>query len=380
MRAVLRRCAWLVTCVSLQAAAADDLLKLAVYDLKVVNAPPQLAVAAQARIADALGKQGYFKVVTAEALRSLLALERQKQLLGCSEAESSCMAEMADALGVQYLVTGAVTAVGAKGKQTYSLDVTLLDVAKARRESSEVMSGASEGELLGQLPAAMVRLTEKIGVAYSGQLDLKVSERGAVVKIDGIAKGSTPLGVSLPVPAGLHRLSVEKEGFISFDDELKVKPKQQLQVDVTLVPSADFARAATSKATGMRVGAVATTVLTAAAAGVFIFAKLRVQQLAGSPTVEADTFEWHKQRLVDGIELENGVDHRLRAESLKGQIQTMLLVSWVALGAGAATAITATVLWVIGDSPGRYRKFLETNPVAFVPTPNGWAVNLSYSF
>src|SRR4051812_28359915 len=99
--------------------ARAELIKLALYDFRAQGAAAPLATVLQGRTADALQRQGFFKVVTSDALRSLLALERQKQLLGCSEGESTCMAEVADALGVQYLVTGTVTALGKKGAETF---------------------------------------------------------------------------------------------------------------------------------------------------------------------------------------------------------------------------------------------------------------------
>src|SRR6185295_5852068 len=45
-------------------------------------------------------------------IAALLGLERQKQLLGCSDEQASCLAELAGALGVDGLLTGSLGKVG----------------------------------------------------------------------------------------------------------------------------------------------------------------------------------------------------------------------------------------------------------------------------
>jgi hypothetical protein len=47
-------------------------------------------------------------VVTQSEIVALLGLERQKQLLGCSDAATSCVAELANALGADGIVTGSI--------------------------------------------------------------------------------------------------------------------------------------------------------------------------------------------------------------------------------------------------------------------------------
>ena len=53
---------------------------------------------------------------------ALLGVERQKQLLGCSDAASSCMAELAGALGADGLVTGQLARIG----KSFQLNVKVL--------------------------------------------------------------------------------------------------------------------------------------------------------------------------------------------------------------------------------------------------------------
>jgi hypothetical protein len=66
-------------------------------------------------------------VVTPKDIAALLGLERQKQLLACSEA--SCNAELANALGVDGIVQGELTRLG----QVIQLNVKCLATSDGRR-------------------------------------------------------------------------------------------------------------------------------------------------------------------------------------------------------------------------------------------------------
>ena len=51
-------------------------------------------------------------------------------------------------------------------------------------------------------------------------------------------------------------------------------------------------------------------------------------------------------------------------------MSTFQTISLLGLGVGAASAVAATVLWVLSDDPGKYRAYRELN-VAFVPMSGG---------
>jgi TolB-like protein len=52
------------------------------------------------------------QVITAQEVATMLGMERQKELLGCSEGASACQAELAAALGVDGVITGSISKVG----------------------------------------------------------------------------------------------------------------------------------------------------------------------------------------------------------------------------------------------------------------------------
>lgn len=84
------------------------------------------------RFATQLGAEGV-KVTTPKDIAGVLGLERQRQLLGCAN-ESSCLAELAGALGVDALLTGAIVKIGT------GFTVTLRVIAV--RDGAEIASAS----------------------------------------------------------------------------------------------------------------------------------------------------------------------------------------------------------------------------------------------
>lgn len=80
----------------------------------------------QTRFGTLLGKGG-LNVITPGDLSAVLGLERQKQLLGCSQ-EASCLAELGGAMGVEALVSGCVV----KGSGGYTATVRAVSTKDAR--------------------------------------------------------------------------------------------------------------------------------------------------------------------------------------------------------------------------------------------------------
>ncbi len=83
------------------------------------------------------------RVVTPTDIAALVGLERQKQLMGCSDDAAACMAELGDALGVQGLLVGEVIQLG----QSIQINLRIVDpgtgqklaTASARVRSREVV-------------------------------------------------------------------------------------------------------------------------------------------------------------------------------------------------------------------------------------------------
>lgn len=95
------------------AAAAPErrVLRVAVYDLAASGVDERMARIVTDAVLAEVRKLQRVSAVGMDEVRALLTLEADRQLLGCAD-ESTCLAEVADALGVDAVVTGKLVALG----------------------------------------------------------------------------------------------------------------------------------------------------------------------------------------------------------------------------------------------------------------------------
>lgn len=92
-------------------AANPSPVKLAAPTLSGSNMKPDELTFFTDHLAQQLGFHN-LRVITSSEIQQLLGFERQKELLGCADNSASCQAELANALGVDALVTGGMGRVG----------------------------------------------------------------------------------------------------------------------------------------------------------------------------------------------------------------------------------------------------------------------------
>ncbi|HYV43453.1 MAG TPA: PEGA domain-containing protein [Myxococcaceae bacterium] len=366
---------------------AQEAPKVAVLDFAANGTSEQLASAANGLVANELQRMGMFKVSTSEMVRSLIAHDRQMQLLGCSEER--CFSGITNALGVEYLVTGKVSKIpGSRDMPTtYTLELALLNAKKGTREGSDVQTGVSESDLTGKIPRAVAKLVQKVLSARGGSLIVDVGEPGATVKVDDVVVGTSPIGGRFPVPAGPHFIIVEKTGFVTAQKEIKVLPNELAQHSVVLVPSPDFIRDYQARSGAMRMGAWIASGLGVAGLAAGGFFQVRASAIYGSAD-QPGTFAYERSKLLAGIEVEGDVDHRFLAQSLGDQVNRAELFSYIGFGAGVAAGLAAAYFWIAGEDPGRYDKFRQVDvkkpaPKAslfIAPTAGGAYASLGVQF
>jgi PEGA domain-containing protein len=378
----MRSLALLALLVAAPSLAAEQKPKLAVLDLVANGASKELASAAGGVVASELDRLGVFKVVTSDAIRDMLAFEKQRQMLGC--ADSGCIAEIGGALGVDYLVSGKVTRLAASkdAPESFTLELTLSSVKRGQREGSVIETGRSEAELVGKTGRAVQKLVQKVLSGRTGTLVVASSEAGAVVKIDDQVKGTTPLQGQIALPAGPHALVVEKQGFVSFQKDVQIQPGKLTDERATLVPSPDFIRDYESRQRKVRLGAwISTGVAVAGVAGAVLL-QADATRVYGTDSTPG-TFLYARRKLLDGQEIDpvTGVDYRAQAAALKSKVSQRETFSYVAAGVGGAAAVTATWLWIAGDDPGRYARYRDVaTRLDVVPLPGGALASLTVGF
>jgi TolB-like protein len=96
-----------------------------------------------------LDRSGQVRAIGTSDLATLIGLERQRVLLGCSEQSNSCAAELSAALGADWLVAGTLGRVG----KTLRFDLKVLHASDARvafrggrslRDAGEIFNVVSE--------------------------------------------------------------------------------------------------------------------------------------------------------------------------------------------------------------------------------------------
>jgi hypothetical protein len=362
------------------ARAAEAKPKLAVLDFSANGASKELASAVGGIVANDLDRMQTFQIITAEAIRSMLAFEKQRQMLGCADA--GCMADLGGALGVDWLVSGKVTKLAASGgaPETFSLDLTLTNVRKSQREGSVIETARTEAELVQKAGKAAQKLVAKILAGRSGRLVVSVAEVGAVVKVDDQAKGTAPLRGPLVLPAGPHALTVEKQGFVAFQKDVQVEAGKVVEERVALIPSPDFVKEYESRQKKLRLGAWISTGVAVAALGAAVALQASANSIYGNESTPG-TFLYDRARLQAGVETQNGVNLRSEASQLKSDIETRQTGSYVAGGVGIAAAIAATYFWIAGEDPDRYSGFAEpTARLDVTPMPGGALASATFRF
>ncbi len=104
-------------------------------------------------------RQAGLLVVTQSEIGALLGLERQKQLLGCGDATSSCMAELANALGADVVALGGIAKLGGG---SYQVTLKLLQATDGRVLAQQSGRAASDEKLTDALTRAAHELGREV--------------------------------------------------------------------------------------------------------------------------------------------------------------------------------------------------------------------------
>lgn len=345
---------------------------MAVPDFQTTAGNEPLAAMLAGSVATEIDRTGLFTVTTSDQVRALLSLERQRQLLGCND--DSCSSNIASTLGVDYLLNGRLTRLTDAKKATtgLTLDLTIIDTKSGKRASSREVKGASEAELVSHLTEGVAGLIAPLLSGRQGYLVVIASEDGSVIKVDGTQLGTTPTSQRLALPGGPHVLRIEKEGFTAVQKQVRVAPEGVTEESVRLMPSPDFIDTYERKQWTMRVGAF--IAMGVAVAGIATFGIMQGQ--ASQEYNRVGGFAELRNSLVTSGE---NAETRAKAEMLRNTINSQLAISYVAGGLGMASAVTATVLFLMGDDPNRYQSYRGPKATAWLaPGVGGGAFSFEF--
>ncbi len=324
------------------------------------GASADLAGALSTVVTQELERLEVFRVSNAQTTRVVLGVERQRQLLGCDTCSE---ANVGDVTNYEYLLTGKV--VKTSGQLTLFLTLIPLGGAKTPSEptgatvgdkaATASVSASNDAKLLAEVGPTVLKLVGKLLQGRQGKAIFTSSEVGATVKIDDTQVGTTPLPSQL-LASGPHLVSVEKNGFTASRKEVRVTADQVVEAHFTLVPSPDTITEYEARTGRTRVLAWSAVGLAAVGFGLFALGQLEADGFYGSPSTQG-TFLYYQASLLQGVEQRDGVDQRAKAAELKSTVETWQIVSLASLAVGGAAAISAIVLFIVGEPPDKYGAF-----------------------
>lgn len=136
--------------------ASADKPKLVVLELDAAGGvEAEVAGALSDTLAAEAAGRGYFQVISSREVQTLLGMERQKQFLGCSDDQSSCLTELSGALGARFILSGTVARLG----DAYQLSLQMLDSEKAQTIARSTRLADSIHALQSLMPWAVAEAT-----------------------------------------------------------------------------------------------------------------------------------------------------------------------------------------------------------------------------
>lgn len=175
-------------------------IRIAVLDVRPLAADERKAeLLGEIALTEAASIHG-LEVIGKSDINAVLGFEKQKQVIGCGD-DSTCLAEIGGALGVEYILVGSLGTIG----DLFRLDLKLVDARKARvRSRAGVTVEGQEGKLVAAVQKAVRDLLTPLvhgglpppiaaGAGAKAPADLAASPRAA--GLEPAAPAATP-GVS----------------------------------------------------------------------------------------------------------------------------------------------------------------------------------------
>jgi hypothetical protein len=196
--------------------------------------PAEMVQAFGDAVSNEAGQVGNYNVLTEKDLETLLTVDQRKQATGCSEP--SCFTDIGALMNVQM-----VLACSAKTQDDMLLlTCDLLDV-KAGEKKTKDRKVAQKVVAMTDAARALVDILLTGAVKdRRGVVELKSTEEGSKVFVDGKEVGSTPMKEPLHLDEGKRTLEVKKSGFATWRTVLDVQAGTFTTVNATLTASRIF--------------------------------------------------------------------------------------------------------------------------------------------
>ena len=188
---MLRLAALLIAAAATTAQAAPK-TKVAVMEVKNVQGVAEgTAMILTDIVVSEIARHG-LDVVSKSDITAIVGFEKQKAMLGCSD-DSSCLAEIGGALGVDFMLTGQVGQIGSR----FRLSLILVDVKKGKVAARAADFCDKNEDALAN--AAQARVKEIIAAMQVASVERAAAAAGRAAPVVAASGATAP--APAPVPA-----------------------------------------------------------------------------------------------------------------------------------------------------------------------------------
>lgn len=184
-----------------------------VLDLAATDVPQGTQRLLSSLLTDSVGRAG-LKTLAQEEMRRVIELESEKAAMGCET--TSCLAEMASAMGVDYVVFGDVGKLG----NAFIVTMRLYDSKKNDTISRETLQAPDIDGLRSGLDASVARLMAPIATIAMAPAPAQESSSGLFVPGVVCAAGGGALAVGAGIAAVMFDGTLGNASAPSKDKEL----------------------------------------------------------------------------------------------------------------------------------------------------------------
>ncbi len=272
--------------------------------------------------------EGGYQVIPQGQIRERLKEQVMKSYKECFDA--NCQIELGRELAAQKTISSQILKIGGECKVT----ATIYDLRKKAAEKAATVGGAcTEEALLPVLDQIALDLCRGLGLTNlkTGYLLVKTQPSGAVVDVQGVTKGTSPL--TLELDSGNYPLRAHTEGYEDKQDSAVVSPGRTAGITLVLRrivpmdPMEKWGHAAFWAGVGVTAfGGVST----------FLFKSAQDDYRDGKWDVEGDIEQWHT-------------------------------LMWTGFSVGGALMVTGALLWILSPSEQEWRQeWIEKHPTVGV--------------
>jgi len=215
------------------APVSEDVALVAILDLKGGEAAAAQASALTTMLTAEVSATRGMRAVSRNELQALLTHQSTAQLVGCDEPK--CMADVAALVKADFVVSGSVE----KLEGATVVGLTLMsaggdgqDPAIVARQKA-AWRGTDNDLLLVVRPLVQRLFDAQNAHTHVGAAEIFAPE-GATLVLDDKAIGTAPVAAVRDLPSGVHRLTVQKDGFADGAVDLVVARNETTIVRVEL--------------------------------------------------------------------------------------------------------------------------------------------------